>query len=77
MLMSIASNEGFDSRRFLEYQCEEIRKHKYIESEKAGRDLGTAAELDWVRKFAKDVRDWAESSGLFRKPEPQKNEQNQ
>ncbi len=76
MLMSITSKKCFDSRRFLEYQCEEIRKHKYIESEKAGRDLGIAAELEWVQKFAKDVRDWAESSGLFMKPES-KNEQNQ
>ena len=33
-------------------QIEEIEKHKWIESEKAGHDLGEAARLDWVLKFA-------------------------
>ena len=32
---------------------EEIRKHKWIESEKAMRDIGwAAAERDWYRRYA-------------------------
>jgi hypothetical protein len=27
--------------------------HKWIESEKAGKDLGQEAVVDWVKKFAK------------------------
>jgi len=31
---------------------EEIRKHKWIESEKAGYDIGFAtAALDWIKKY--------------------------
>ena len=37
-------------------QVEEIRKHKWIESEKAGRDLGRIAELDWIRRYACEFR---------------------
>lgn len=31
---------------------EEIRKHKWIESEKAGREIGFAtAAVDWIKKY--------------------------
>lgn len=33
-------------------QIEEIEKHKWIESEKAGHDLGEAARIDWIVKYA-------------------------
>jgi hypothetical protein len=64
--------EDFDFKAFMEFQCEEIRKHRYLESEKAGRDLGFCAELDWVSRFAKQVRDWAYHSDHFRKNDKQK-----
>ena len=39
-----------------EYNCcqvEEIEKHKWIESEKAGHDIGEVqAAVDWVSKYA-------------------------
>jgi len=38
-------------------QAHEITVHRWIESEKAGYDLGSEAELDWVRRFAKRFRD--------------------
>lgn len=41
---------------FLEAQKDEINKYKWIESEKANRDLGVQACLDWIAKFAKDFR---------------------
>jgi len=60
-----SDQEVFDLCSFMSYQIEEINKHKYIESEKAGRDLGQAAICDWINKHAKDVRAWAEKSGRF------------
>ena len=37
-------------------QCEEMQRHRWIESEKAGRDLGESAYLDWVRCHAAEWR---------------------
>jgi hypothetical protein len=34
---------------------EEIRRHKWLESEKCGFDIGwTAAKRDWYRRYARD-----------------------
>ena len=41
-----------DLKRFLELQTREIEKHKWIESEKAGHDLGVDAVIDWNLKYA-------------------------
>ena len=43
-----------------EIQIQEILKHKWIMSEKAGYDLGQDAVLDWIRKYAKRFRDYWE-----------------
>jgi len=43
-------------REFLA-EREEIMKHKWIESEKAGRDIGfDAALIDWVSKYRSSWR---------------------
>lgn len=43
-------------RSFLE-EREEILRHKWLESEKAGKDIGfEKALLDWVRHHRKDWR---------------------
>ena len=39
---------------------EEILRHKWIESEKAQRDLGSEAALDWIRRYAAQWRRWYE-----------------
>lgn len=39
-------------------QREEILRHKWIESEKAQRDLGADAVFDWIRKYAAQWRNW-------------------
>jgi hypothetical protein len=39
-------------------QREEIQRHKWIESEKAHRDLGVDAILDWIRRYAPQWRAW-------------------
>lgn len=52
--------DNAERRIFLAAQCEAIEKHKWIESEKAGYDLGVFAELDWVNRFAALFRtEWA------------------
>ena len=47
-------------------QREEILRHKWIESEKAQRDLGADAVLDWIRRYAAEWRKWYESEGELR-----------
>jgi hypothetical protein len=42
-------------------QKKRIEIHKWITSEKAGRDLGDEAILEWVEKYAPVFREWAES----------------
>jgi len=43
-------------QRDVKAQIAEINKHKWIESEKAGYDLGEAAAFDWVARYAKPWR---------------------
>lgn len=45
---------------FMERQREEMLRHKWIESEKAHRDLGMDAIFDWIRKYAAQWRDMYE-----------------
>jgi hypothetical protein len=44
----------------LRIELEEILKHKWIESEKAGYDLGDQAVWDWVKKYAQEFREYWE-----------------
>ena len=41
-----------DLNEYLELQNSEIARHKWIESEKAGEDLGMEAVIDWILKYA-------------------------
>jgi hypothetical protein len=43
-------------KTFLLHQKEEIEKYKWIESQKAGKDLGEQAIMEWVAKFAEKYR---------------------
>jgi hypothetical protein len=43
-------------KEYLMIQIEEIRKHKWIESEKAGCDLGQDAVRDWIKRNAAKFR---------------------
>ena len=51
-------------RMILALQREEMLRHKWIESEKAQRDLGTDALLDWIRQYAAQWRDELDHQGL-------------
>jgi hypothetical protein len=41
-------------------QAEEIRKHRWIESEKSDCDMGKQAHVEWVTQHAAAWRDWFE-----------------
>lgn len=47
-----------DLDKFLELQTREIERHKWIESEKAGRDLGSEAVIDWIIRYADQFSDY-------------------
>jgi len=44
--------------RMLAMERAEILKYKWIESQKAGRDLGNEAVRDWIRLYSADFREW-------------------
>ncbi|MCA1959238.1 MAG: DUF4032 domain-containing protein [Desulfomonile sp.] len=46
-----------DVKKYLELQEKEIQRHKWIESEKAGRDLGVEAVIDWIQRYADQFSD--------------------
>lgn len=48
-------------KEFMEAEIAEIKKYKWILSEKYGRDLGVNAEIEWINKYAKLFREHWES----------------
>jgi hypothetical protein len=46
-------------KRYIDAQVEEIQKYKWLESEKAHKDIGgdKAAE-EWISKYAKDFHNY-------------------
>ena len=47
-------------RRMLAMQRDEIARYKWLRSEEARRDLGSAAALEWIRLYAASWREWFE-----------------
>lgn len=46
---------------FISAEIAEIKRHRWIESEKAGCDLGECAAIDWVQKYSAAFREgWKE-----------------
>ena len=43
--------------RELNEQMQDMLRHKWIESQKAGQDVGDGALLDWIRKHAAQWRE--------------------
>ena len=48
-------------KQFMDAQCAEACRHKWIISEKVGHDVGRDGILDWILKYAKPFREWWES----------------
>ncbi len=42
-------------------QARQIEKHKWLVSERAGKDMSESAVLEWVEKYAQAFRAWAET----------------
>lgn len=62
-------------RQFMLDQVEEMKKHKWIVSEQAHRDMGEAAFFEWIAKFAKDFRTaWEKEHGPVDEVEDTKKE---
>lgn len=58
-------------------QIHEMEKHKYIESEKAGKDLGDSALLDWIVKYAAKFREeWESINGKVEEDDGSDNSEN-
>lgn len=49
-------------KQFLQVQSEEINKHKWIESERKGYDLGQEAIINWIKLYADSFRRQYESN---------------
>ena len=63
--------------QFLNDQIHEMEKHKYIESEKAGKDLGDSALLDWIIKYAASFREeWERIHGKVEEDDGSDNSEN-
>jgi hypothetical protein len=43
-------------QEYARLEREEMQRHKWIASEKAGRDLGQAALMEWIEKHAAAFR---------------------
>lgn len=58
------SAESWRKRRqevMMAIQREEMLRHKWIESEKAQRDVGKEVYLEWIKRYAAEWRRWYES----------------
>ena len=48
-------------KKIHEEQRRQMEIYKWIKSEQSGYDLGEACLYEWVQKYAKSFREWAES----------------
>lgn len=46
-----------ENQEYMAAQIHEIEVHKWIESEKAGYDLGEEAVKNWIKEHAKEFRE--------------------
>ena len=52
------SDEEYEKmKQYMADQIKEIEIHKWLESEKANRDLGEEAVKDWIEKYAVEFRE--------------------
>ena len=59
-----SENNTMNQCDILRKELEEILKHKWIESEKAGYDLGDQAVWDWVEKYAHEFREYWQKKNI-------------
>ena len=57
----MTEEESNKMKQYMSDQIKEMEVHKWIESEKANRDLGEEALRDWITKHAQEFRNkWEE-----------------
>ena len=50
------TEEENNMKQYMSDQIKEMEIHKWIESERANRDLGEEALRDWIKKHAEEFR---------------------
>lgn len=50
------TDEEYNMKQYMSDQIKEMEIHKWIESERANRDLGEEALRDWIKKHAEEFR---------------------
>ena len=61
-----SSQEALDA--YIHLEIDEMNEYKRIESEKAGRDLGDRAMIDWCRQFAKTFAEFWQRTHAYIPP---------
>lgn len=52
------------TKEFLNDEMKEIERYKWLQSEKAKKDLGNSCCLQWIEKYAKKYREmWEKENG--------------
>ena len=67
------SDEEYEKlKQYMADQIKEIELYKWLESEKANRDLGEEAVKDWIEKHAAEFRErWEKANGKLEEDECQ------
>lgn len=52
----MTDEEYKNMKQYMSDQIKEMEIHKWIESERANRDLGEEALRDWIKKHAEEFR---------------------
>lgn len=50
------TDEEYNMKQYMSDQIKEMEIHKWIESERANKDLGEEALRDWINKHAEEFR---------------------
>ncbi len=51
----------FPEERMITLARKEIARHRWLESEKHGQDMGVEAEIDWINRFSKEFIEYWKS----------------
>lgn len=74
-MCSDQKQKAFDFKKFNCCQCEEMEKYIWCESVRLNKNIAptkaerTKCHMDWIKKYAKEFREWAEKEQTFYKDE--------
>ncbi len=61
----VFNNDRDAMKAYMYFQSREMEKYKWVESEKAHKDLGEKALLDWDRKYATSFSEFWKKTHKF------------